>query len=191
MPRTEIKIKTWGCDGCDYEQDFEQTQENINKHFRFDPDFVKKGVVIQPGECPSCVLTGELGHTLIPVTSPEKQITLTIIGEEDIELEIEERVEETYRVHRLAENARHMESMDAKGEFPTSVARDRLQAQRDLDVEQDIISLKDEAASDPNGATFKPQGYFLTTPASISNYRTKRLADISKAITKARELEDN
>jgi len=190
MPRTEIKIKTWGCDGCNYSQDFEQTQENIDRHFRFDLEFVNKGVIIQPGGCPSCALKGEVGHKLLPVISTEKQMTLIVTGEEDIELEIEERIEETYRVHRLAEVARYIESMDVNGEFPTSVAKDRLQAQRELDVEDDITSLKDMDASDPNGPAFSPQGYFLTTSASITNYRTKRLADISKAITKARELEN-
>jgi len=190
MPRTEIKIKTWGCDGCNYEQDFEQTQENIDRHFRFDPTFVNKGVKVQPGECPGCALKGEVGHTLTPVTNPEKQITLTIIGEEDIELEIEKRTEATYRTSRLADATRYIDLMDSNGEFPTSIARDRYRAQRESGVEDEITSLKATAASKPSEPRFTPQGYFLTTPASITNYRTKRLADISKAITKARELED-
>ena len=87
MARTEIKIKTWGCDGCDYAQDFEQTQENINKHFKTDREFVRKRITLQPGRCPACALRGVTGN-MLPVTSTEKKMLTTIIGEEEIEGEI-------------------------------------------------------------------------------------------------------
>lgn len=188
MPRTEIKIKTWGCSDCDYLQDFEMTQENVDRHFSIDPTFVNKGVRVQAGECPGCALKGERAHSLLPMTRTEKQMTLTVIGEEDIDLEIEERTEATYRSRRLAEATRSVELMDSQGEFPTSVARDRYRAQREAEVEDDITSLKTMAGSAPGRPAFRPTGYFLTTANSVSNYRTRRRADITRAITHAQSL---
>jgi len=188
MPHTIIEIRTWSCPECGYTQDFEPTHELMDLHFNNSPTC--QLVNCQENECPSCALRGARLVPMRKETDPSKKMRMTVMGEEDIELEIEERTEETYRTRRLAEVASQVESMDTDGEFPTSIARDRFKARRETDVEEKIISLKDEAASDPNRPTFRPQGYFLTTPDSISNYRTKRLADISKAITKARELEN-
>jgi len=172
MPHTIIKVKTFMCP---------HGLGNEDAECRFHRAFNNLTV---DGLCPDCHVPLE------KATLDDDRITMTVMGEEEIESEIEERTEETYRTHRLDEIAREVESIDDNGDFPTSIARDKFKAQREADVEDRIIFLKDKAASDPNGPTFRPQGYFLTTLASITNYRTKRLADISKAITKARELED-
>jgi len=164
MPPTIIKVKTFMCPRCRFSRGFNNLTAD--------------------GLCPSCHVPLE------NVTLDEDKITLTVMGEEMIESEIKRHTEETYRTRRLDEVANQVENMDAEGEFPTSIARDRFKARLEAEVEAKIISLKDEDASDPNGPVFRPQGYFLTTPDSITNYRTKRLADISKAIIKARELED-
>jgi hypothetical protein len=74
MPQTIIKIKTWFCPQCGYYQDFEPTKELMLKHFGKEDDF-----------CPSCK-----GAKLIRQADPEKKVTITIMGEEDIEKEIEE-----------------------------------------------------------------------------------------------------
>ena len=68
-----IKIKTWSCPSCNYHQDFEPTAELMLKYFD------KTNAV-----CPSC------GRAeLIKETNPDKKTIMTIIGEEDIETEIE------------------------------------------------------------------------------------------------------
>ena len=71
MPKTIIKIKTWGC-GCGYHQDFEPTIELMNKH----------GFLY--GFCPSCKNSNGLQKEI----NETKKITHIIIGEEDIEEEI-------------------------------------------------------------------------------------------------------
>jgi len=85
------------------------------------------------GLCPDCHVPLE------KATLDDDRITMTVMGEEEIESEIEERTEETYRTHRLDEIAREVESIDANGDFPTSIARDKFKAQREADVEDRII----------------------------------------------------
>ena len=84
--KTIIKIKTWGCSNCGYHQDFEPTQENLNKHF---PEGVKVDC------CPACFLGKcpdriKKEMPLLKETNPDKKITMTVMGEEDIETEIEQ-----------------------------------------------------------------------------------------------------
>ncbi len=59
---TQIKIKTWSCE-CGYHQDFESTDI-----------------------CPSCKL-----HLLKKQDDPKHKITITVLNESDIDLEIKER----------------------------------------------------------------------------------------------------
>jgi len=72
--KTIIKIKTWKCPNCGYYQDFEPTDELMLKHFG------RSGAL-----CPSCGKTN-----LIRETNPDKKITISIMGEEEIDtLEVE------------------------------------------------------------------------------------------------------
>lgn len=76
MPKTIIKIKTWFCPLCDYHQDFDANDIDLMAlHFR--------GLPL--GHCPSCKNETEL----IRETNPDKKTTFTIMGEEEIEGEIE------------------------------------------------------------------------------------------------------
>lgn len=59
MPKTIIKRRTWGCEGCNWNTD--------------NPDF--EGV-----SCPSC-----REHEIQRETDPDRMGTLTVMGEEDIE----------------------------------------------------------------------------------------------------------
>ena len=84
--KTIIKIKTWKCPECDYHQDFKPTQKLLNLHF---PEGVEEDC------CPACYLRRNPKRIREKVkmekeTNPNKKITITIMGEEDIETEIEE-----------------------------------------------------------------------------------------------------
>ena len=85
MPKTIIKIKTWRCVTCDYSQDFEPTQDNCDKHFNSDEKFKISNV--KKNECPSCRLKGSIGQMAREI-NVNKKITLTVMGKEDIEDEI-------------------------------------------------------------------------------------------------------
>ena len=77
MSKTIIKIKTWVCPKCDYHQDFEPTE---------------KLTLLNPGYsenvCPSCKQVA-----LEKETRNDKKVTMTIMGEEDIDGEITEENE--------------------------------------------------------------------------------------------------
>jgi len=110
MPRTIIKIKTWACEGCGYRQDFEPTDENMMIHFTLDDahiaslqstnkrrlkkaliekkEFEPLAVEFKENLCPSCHLKGNVGQ-MVKETNPDKKITMTIQGEEELDLEIE------------------------------------------------------------------------------------------------------
>lgn len=79
-----IRIKTWGCD-CGYHQDFEPNQELMDLHFNSDVSFRVSN--LKADQCPSCALKGKVGNLVIE-TNPDKKITMTVMGEEDIETEI-------------------------------------------------------------------------------------------------------
>ena len=84
MPKTIITIKTWVCPHCGYSQDFEPTQENMNKHFNLDWQFPLNDV--KSSECPSCGLKGSRNKQMILETRPEKKTIVTIMGEEEVDL---------------------------------------------------------------------------------------------------------
>ena len=156
MPRTVIIRKTWRCPVCDAEWD--------SSAYNTLP-------------CPYC------GQGVVRIeTNPARCGTLTVMGYEDIEEEILERDEATYRTRGLAGINAQAAAIDAEGEFATPVAMARFITRRIDDMEQKIASLKLEAASGPTEPTFRPQGYFLRTPADITAYRSARRADIAAAI---------
>jgi len=121
--------------------------------------------------CPTCKLE------LVKSTLPEDKMTKTVMGEEDIEVEIEDRDEVKHRVKELAEIDSQIETMDTDGEFPTTIKKEKTRTQRKESVETEI-------------ARKKSDGYFLVGATKITAYRNKRKADIVEAIKKAKELED-
>lgn len=163
MPKTVIIRQTWRCPTCDSEWDSSILDGKTCSH------------------CGQGVVRRE--------TNPARCGTLSIMGEEEIDGEIEERTEATFRARRLAEVDTEIASLDAEGEFPTAVVRERRRAERKADVEQRIARLRQQEASDPTEPTFRPQGYFLATPADAATYRVRRQADIAAAIIAARMRE--
>lgn len=85
--KTIIKIKTWTCSLCNYSQDCEPTQENQDKHFNNDVNFRVSN--LKANQCPSCALKGIISNLILEVNL-DKKITMTVMGEEDIEDEIQE-----------------------------------------------------------------------------------------------------
>lgn len=47
----EYKIKKWSC-SCGYKQDFEPTQENMDRNFNLLKDSIERGIAAY--QCPSC-----------------------------------------------------------------------------------------------------------------------------------------
>ena len=121
--------------------------------------------------CPVC------GKQLVRSTDSLDKITMTVMGEEDIEPEILDRDETSHRAAQLTAVAARIIRMDTDGEFPTPVRRELQRARFNALVEEEIAQRKRE-------------GFFLTTPAQIVAYRDKRKVDIVKAITAARKFED-
>ena len=136
------------------------------------------------GKCPNC------NELLVLATQSEDKMCKAIMGAEDIESEIEQRTEATYRSTRLAELDAQVESGDADGEFPTERAREHWRTNQQTAIEQDITDLKAQPESNLGGPTFRASGYFLVTDEQILNYRTRRLDDIARAIVEARKSED-
>ena len=154
MPKTVILKKTWRCPCCPHPG----LSQWDNDCFEGQP-------------CPNC------GEDIVALTTDTDRMgTMTIIGEEDIEIEIAERDETTHRTKRQAETEEQLEGRDARGEFATTTAKDIARQNSHADIERNILSL-DLA------------GYFLKTPEQVSVYRAKRVADISAAITEARKHE--
>ena len=115
---------------------------------------------------------------------------MTVMGEEDIEPEIEEHTETIHRARRLAEVDAQTESMDKDGEFATPVAKELFRSKRKVSAEANIIALKRQQETPKSSPTFSPAGFFLTTPAEVSAYRAKRKQDIVEAIARAKTFED-
>ena len=136
------------------------------------------------GKCPDCKL--ELEKAVLD----EDRMTKTVMGEETIEEEIEDRDEVKHRAKKLAEVDVQVEWMDVEGEFATPVKKEKVRASRRENVEIEIAKRKRQKGSKPSGPTFRHPSYFLKTPAEIDNYRNKRKEDITKAIIEARKLED-
>lgn len=75
----EYFIKTWSC-ACGYQQDFEPTQELVDKHFNDDKLFPLDDV--KADECPSCKLKGLVG-SLKKETDPAKKSKHRIFQDSD------------------------------------------------------------------------------------------------------------
>ena len=78
MPKTIIKVRTWKCPSCAYNQDFEPTKELMDLHFNQSKSF-RLGD-IQRNECPSCALKGKREIQMEKEIDPEKKISKTIMG---------------------------------------------------------------------------------------------------------------
>jgi hypothetical protein len=172
MPTTVIKVRTYMC---------VHGVGNVDSSCRF-----HRAVDNMPedGKCPTC------DELLVLATQPEDKMTITVMGEETIEVEIEGRDEAMFRTQCIAEANAQTAQMDTDGEFPTERARERFRAVRHDDVEQLIKELKAQPESNLSGPTFRASGYFLVTDEQILNYRTRRLDDIARAIVEARKSED-
>ncbi len=123
MPKTIIKIKTWSC-ACGYSQDFEPTQENQNKHFNSDVSFRISD--LKANSCPSCALKGVAG-TLALERDPNKKMVISIIGEEEIEDELNPDTK-TELVHKMPIN--------------TKAQKDSYREKRRQDITEAIIYAK-------------------------------------------------
>mgnify|MGYP001589875351 CR=1 FL=1 len=80
--KTIIKIPTWRC-ACDYAQDFEPTQENLDLHFNNNKKFPLIES-LKENECPSCHERGNKAQ-LVKETDPKKKTTITIMGEDEVD----------------------------------------------------------------------------------------------------------
>lgn len=119
---------------------------------------------VQENECPSCVLQGKRGSQMKKETDPVKKTTTTVMGEEDIGPEIEERSESFYRARAVEE-------------IVSSTSDVRVRGQELLLLDRDIERKKRDR-------------FFLTTEAQRDAYREGRKRDIVAAIIAARENED-
>ena len=159
MPQTKIFIKTFMCP---------TGLGNLNASCRF-----HRASDNMPADnlCPTCKLV------LVKSTQPQDKITMTVMGEEDIEPEIVDRDEKKHRTARLAGIDQAIDMFDKAGEFATTIKREIQRTQQKAYAEADI-------------ARKKKEGFFLTTPAEVSAYRAKRKQDIVEAIVKAKTFED-
>jgi len=85
--KTIIKVKTWSCPDCQYRQDFD-----VNNQELMDINFPEG---VRAGYCPACFLgkcpDGMKKEILMfKENNLDKKITITVMGEEDIETEITE-----------------------------------------------------------------------------------------------------
>jgi len=120
MPKTIVYIKTFICpNGAGHAHQ----PEVCRFHRAFDN-------LPEDGLCSDCGLLLEKAVLL------EDKMCKTIMGAEDIESEIEQRTEATYRSTRLAELDAQVESGDADGEFPTERAREHWRTNQQTAIEQ-------------------------------------------------------
>ena len=149
MPKTIIIRNTWRCSDCDFEWD----------------------IGGQDG-CPEGDCVGHVYQT----TDVSRMGTLTVVGVEDIEVEILDRDETLMRqANQDAINAQ-IAIADSHGEFPTEINREY---QRDLRLADLEVFIAEE----------KAKGYFLATDEEKTTYRTAREADIVLAVAAARARE--
>jgi len=94
MPHTIIKVKTFMCP-----EGIGNVDSECRFHRRWDN-------LPEDNQCPHCHLE------LVKATTDDDRQTLTVIGPEDIDIEIEERDEPAYRTHRLDEIAREVADID-------------------------------------------------------------------------------
>jgi len=103
--KTIIKIKTWKC-SCGYAQDFEPTQELMDKHFNIaHPELFKN---IQANQCPSC----KVGR-LILATLDEQLTTVTIDDEDDLPVNLSKE-EKNAKVKEIRDKIKKYRMMEQK-----------------------------------------------------------------------------
>lgn len=108
MPRTEIKVKTFMCPNG---------VGNPNASCRFHRAFDNL-----PADrmCPTCKLE------LVKSTDPEDKITMTVMGEEDIEPEIEEMLKDEEKKKEISTEAKKTAYREKrKNDIVEAVARAR------------------------------------------------------------------
>ena len=224
MPKTIIRTRTLMCplgigrrgepDACR----FHRATENV-------ADITPP---VEPGQPPASPLCPVHKVALVKASLPQDCITMTVMGEEEIEPEIGERTEPTYRTRCLAELDNNIMRLDKESErirrkgfqgvgadgLPLSLAESALQVDREIELEdfmgkfasksvqetlrskgrehleRDIVQMKEEKETGPDAPTYRPAGHFLRTPAEIVDYRTRRKADIARAVVEARKYED-
>ena len=176
MPKTIIKVKTFMCPNGIGDKNsfcrFHRAWDNLPKD--------RWGYI----KCPTCNL--ELEKSILD----KDKMTRTVMGEEDIEVEILDRDEPKHRSERITEIDAQIERMDRDGEFATEIKKERIRESMKKSAEEHIVNLKKQKGSDPSEPTFSPLGYFLKNAAEVTTYRVKRKKDIAKAIVEARKHED-
>ena len=149
MPKTIIIRNTWRCSECDSEW----------------------GSEIE-GSCTQ----GGCGGNISQTTDVARMGRITVMGVEDIEVEILDRDETLMRqANQDAINAQ-IAIADSHGEFPTEINREY---QRDLRLADLEVFIAEQ----------KAKGYFLATDEEKTAYRTAREADIVLAIAAAKARE--
>lgn len=81
MPKTIFAVPTWS-HSCGYKQDFEPTQENMNKHLNMNPKFPVDDLLA--GECPKCRQLGKVAQLSLE-TDIAQMTRITVMGEEEID----------------------------------------------------------------------------------------------------------
>ena len=159
MPKTIIQINTMFCPtglgNPNASCRFHRASDNMT------PD----------GKCPTCKLD------LVKSIDPLDKITMTVMGEEDIEEEILERDEPTHRLRRNNEIENNIINQKKNGELENPVKEAKHRKEALEQVERNIANLK-------------VQDFFFTTSIQQNVYREKRKGDIRKAIVSAKLLED-
>ena len=77
MPQTIIKIKTWHCPACGYQQDYDGSDEDL--HGLHHPG-------VKTNACPNCALQGK-DVSLERQNDEDKLFQVTVRGEEELEHE--------------------------------------------------------------------------------------------------------
>ena len=177
MPKTMMFRKTWYCNVCRVGKNPGETDNQGGWD---------TGV---PGPVP-CPRPGCPG-TVTMETDTARMGRMIVMALEDIDAEVEERTETTFRARERASVAADIAARDADGDFATATQRDRILAARRAQVEKNIERMKLEAQSPRDAPAFTPSGHFLDGPGQMTStqYRARRLDDITRAIAAARLLE--
>jgi hypothetical protein len=101
--------------------------------------------------------------------------TLTIMGPEDVEEEILERDESTYRARRITEISNDIERRDGEGQFATTIAKELALSRATATLDTRIAEKRDKE--------------FFLEPEEVAAYRQRRLNDIDAAIAVAKTKE--
>lgn len=153
MPKTVIIRNTWRCPVCPHPGPCQWDNDSLD------------GQV-----CPNCH-DGIIGLTNIV----ERMGTLTIMGPEDVEEEILERDESTYRARRITEISNDIERRDGEGQFATTIAKELALSRATATLDTRIAEKRDKE--------------FFLEPEEVAAYRQRRLNDIDAAIAVAKTKE--